>query len=117
VLVIDRSTGTHDARTAALDEIGARLSSPTLLVGDVWIVLEPGERTRCGVKFAGYVHLRVRPAGAALAATPDFIVRAAHEAADAPVEAIAQAPETLREQMRTMLRALAEKVIDSYPWR
>lgn len=117
LVVFDRTGGTREARAAALDEIGQRFSRTTLLVGDIWIVLEQAERSRCGVKFSGYVHFRVRPVGAASKATPDFIIHASHEEADEQVKAWAGEPELAREAMRVMLRKLAAKVLESYPWR
>jgi hypothetical protein len=116
--VVELASGaTPEARAAELKEIGQRLGSTTLLVGDLWIKLEQQDQSRCGAKFVGYAQFRVQAVGQRQNPLPAYFVSATQEEKDAAIEDWAEDPEQAREQLRRALRELAARSVASYPWR
>jgi hypothetical protein len=115
--VVIASATTPAAKSAELKEIGERLASPTLLVGDLWIKLEQPDQSKCGIKFAAYAQFRVQPVDQPPSLGPAYIVSVTQEDKDVAIEDWARDPERAREQLRRVLRELAARIVASYPWR
>lgn len=107
----------HEAPTVELERISQRLSSPTLLVGDLWVALEQSERSSCDPKISGYAHFRLHGIDRPTNAVPDYLLSVTHEAPEAGIEGWAADPELAREQLRQVLRELAARIVSAYPWR
>lgn len=114
VMVEVAAGGTNDAQGAeAISEIGVRLSTPSLVLTDVSVGVEPLS-SGCAALFRATAKLHVESTGAAKGDTPSSATVSKSEAVD--VHGWSTDPEVGRRALRIALLQLADEIVKAYPW-
>ena len=111
-----KTQATRKERISTLRGIGARDAGPALFVVDLWVVIEPSNKSRCGLSIFTSAHLDLQRLDKEENTGPPIVVSARREVAGEGMAHWRDEPDHVSEQLRDALGELSEKTAASDPW-